>query len=171
MFELIPIISPLVTLTLQPFQWSLKHVDLGGKMHHLLYFYLFIYFLINFILIISCLLNGFHGCDFRTSLRRTVNEFIVLIIMSGSPGWKIWSVKCSLILERSRQTSLTRSITQSPHIIDLAAPSCAVKFPPVFSWRKIFPIFWWSYLCSSILSQRGGVFAGSPFLCLLKDKV
>lgn len=78
-------------------------------------------FEINSIPIISYLLNGSYSCDFRTSLSQTANEFIVLIIMPGSPGWEIWSVKYSLILERSWQTSLTHSITQSPHIIDLVA--------------------------------------------------
>lgn len=127
--------------------------------------------------IISYLLNPSCSQDFGTSVSGTANEFVVLIIIPGSHGWEIWSVKCSLILERSWQTLSTRSITQSPHIIDPVA-RC---FSDCQSWK-----FWfsalnihlkfylrcflrWFHPCSSP-SPPQRVFAECSFLFILEIK-
>lgn len=96
-------------------QWSLKHA--GDFCEKCAVFS----WEINSMPIISYLLDRSYSRDFRTSVSWTANEFVVLIIIPGSPGWEIWSVKYSLILGRSWQTLSTHSITQSPHIIDPVA--------------------------------------------------
>lgn len=123
-------------------------------------------FEIKSIPIISYLLNGSYSCNFSTSLSWTDNEFVVLIM---SPGWEIWSVKYSLILERSWQTSLTHSITQSPHIIDLVAHCFSVLKLKLLKFYDVgWKVFWWLCPCSRILilCER---FCWMFILCLLKD--
>lgn len=124
----------------------------------------------NSIPIISYLLNGSYSHDFRTSVSGPANEFIVLIIMPRSHGWEIWSVKYSLILQRSWQTPLTLSITQSPHIIDLVSHCFELKVL-VFSCEE-------TYFALFFSRQRGlpepcpcvKGFAGYPVYAYLKIK-
>lgn len=53
-------------------------------------------FEINSLPIFSYLLNGSYRRDFRTSLSWTANEFVVLIVMPGSPGWG--NMKCQALI-------------------------------------------------------------------------
>lgn len=111
----------------------------------------------NSALIILRLLNGPRSSG--TSVSWTANEFVLLIILWWNLGWEIWSVKHSLILGRSRQTSSTHSITQSPHMINPASACLSVcHCLSLTVWLSIHPYVGLSvypsiYLlvCSSIL--------------------
>lgn len=94
----------------------------------------------NSALIILRLLNGPRSSGVSTPVSWTANEFVLLIILWWSLGWEIWSVKHSLILGRSRQTS-THSITQSPHMINpasacLSVTDCLAIYHP-YVWLSV----------------------------------
>lgn len=119
----------------------------------------------NSALIILPLLNSPHRSGVSTSVSWTANEFVLLIILWWSLGWEIWSVKHSLILGRSRQTSSTHSITQSPHMINPASAclsvSVCLSVPTVTDCLAIYPS-----ICLAVCVYPSICWSVPPSFCL-----
>lgn len=84
--------------------------------------------------------------------------------MPLSSSWEIWSVKCSLIPERSWQTSLTHSITQSTY----NWPCGSLLLRVLKLWIFFFNSFLIYAAFSSHCVKKG--FLGSSFYAYVKIK-